>query len=214
MSRPSSWYLRRAGVDELDAIMAIERSVFARDAWSRQAMRAELASPSRYYLVAIPVQGGAAPDAAAGPEAAAQSAAQQAGQSAAAQPEALHGYAGLAVAGAQGDIQTIAVIPEMRGHGLGRVLMQQLLAEARQRGAAEVFLEVRADNPAAGGLYERLGFEAIAVRPRYYQPDDVDAIVMRLELGEPEAALAGSGAAPTAPDGGLGSVPGEEHPDG
>jgi ribosomal protein S18 acetylase RimI-like enzyme len=57
-----------------------------------------------------------------------------------------------------------------------------LLVEAAARGADDVLLEVRADNPTAQRLYERHGFEAIAVRPRYYQPDDVDAIVMRREV--------------------------------
>ena len=54
----------------------------------------------------------------------------------------------------------------------------------------EVFLEVRADNPGAQSLYESLGFEAIAVRPRYYQPDDVDALVQELVLTPPRTAPA------------------------
>jgi N6-L-threonylcarbamoyladenine synthase/ribosomal-protein-alanine N-acetyltransferase len=66
------------------------------------------------------------------------------------------------------------------------VLVQSLIAEARQRGASEVILEVRADNPGAQSLYDTLGFEAIAVRPKYYQPDGVDAIVMRLSIPGPE----------------------------
>ncbi len=46
----------------------------------------------------------------------------------------------------------------------------------------DVFLEVRADNPVAQALYESEGFIEIARRPRYYQPDDIDAIVMKLDL--------------------------------
>jgi ribosomal protein S18 acetylase RimI-like enzyme len=65
------------------------------------------------------------------------------------------------------------------------VLVQTLLAEARRRGASEVLLEVRADNPSAQRLYRTLGFEGIATRPHYYQPDDVDAVIMRLELAAP-----------------------------
>ena len=60
--------------------------------------------------------------------------------------------------------------------------MQTLLAEARRRGASEAFLEVRADNPGAQQLYRAFGFEGIAIRPHYYQPDDVDALIMRLEF--------------------------------
>ena len=93
-------------------------------------------------------------------------------------------YAGLsAVPGAeQADIQTIAVDATHRRLGVGTVLLQQLLGLAQGRGAREVLLEVRADNPGAEELYRRHGFARIAVRPRYYQPDDVDAIVMRAEL--------------------------------
>ena len=56
------------------------------------------------------------------------------------------------------------------------------LPAARDRGCAEVFLEVRKDNPRARGLYQRRGFKEIGVRRGYYQPSGVDAIVMRKDL--------------------------------
>jgi ribosomal protein S18 acetylase RimI-like enzyme len=68
--------------------------------------------------------------------------------------------------------------------------MLALIGEARNRGAGEVFLEVRADNPGAQTLYRTLGFEEIGVRPHYYQPDGVDAIVMRLTVPTPETTIA------------------------
>lgn len=154
-----TWQLRRATPADLDPIMAIESSVFAPDDWSRESMASELADPHGYYLVAFP------PD----------------------EPQRLEGYAGLrSPRGAeQADIQTIAVVPSARRGGLGRVLMGSLIAEARSRGAAEVFLEVRADNPGAQALYESLGFERLAVRPRYYR-GGIDAVVMRLVIPQPE----------------------------
>lgn len=147
--------LRRATLDDLDAIMQLETSTFTTDAWSRGSMRAELGGPHGYYLVA---------DA-----------------EAAAEEHELAGYAGLLapIGSGQADIQTIAVAPAARRRGLGRALMVALLDEARRREAAEVFLEVRADNPNAEALYGSLGFEQIAVRPKYYQPDGVDAHIMR-----------------------------------
>ena len=143
--------LRRAEAADLDAIMAIERATFPDDAWSASSMRAELTGPHGHYLVAVGDSG------------------------------AIEGYAGLlAPEGArQGDIQTISVIEAARGRGVGRALMEALLAEAERRGAVEVFLEVRADNETAQRLYATLGFERIAVRPHYYQPDNEDAWVMR-----------------------------------
>ncbi len=155
--------LRRATLDDLDAIMGLEAGTFASDAWSRDTMRAELGSRHGYYLVA---------EATAGQEGEPRQGAEFAG------------YAGLlAPAGSgQGDIQTIAVAPQARRHGLGRALMVALLDEARRRETTEVFLEVRADNPNAEALYVSLGFEQIAVRPKYYQPDGVDAHIMRVTL--------------------------------
>jgi len=155
-----TWLLRRAGVDDLDAIMAIETATFANDAWSREIMRSELANRHTYYLVAL--------------------------------GDGVEGYAGLRspFGIGQGDIQTIAVVESARGKGLGRTLMNALLSEARTRGAAEIFLEVRADNPGAQHLYENLGFEQIDLRKKYYQPDGVDAIIMRLTLPEPTVVIA------------------------
>ncbi|MCS5499236.1 ribosomal protein S18-alanine N-acetyltransferase [Cnuibacter physcomitrellae] len=146
--------LRAATLDDLDDVMALETSTFTTDAWSRESMAAELSSAHCRYVVAVDDDG------------------------------AFAGYGGVLVpAGSKdADIQTIAVAPERRGTGLGRRLMERLLAEAVDRGAREVFLEVRADNPVAQALYLSLGFEQIAVRPRYYQPDGVDALVMRASL--------------------------------
>jgi ribosomal-protein-alanine acetyltransferase len=143
--------LRRAQASDLDAIMALERAIFPDDAWSTASMRAELAGRHGHYLVAVDDAG------------------------------AIEGYAGLLApeGSGQGDIQTIAVSEAARGRGVGRRLMEALLAEAGRRGATEVFLEVRADNAPAQSLYVSLGFERIAVRPRYYQPDGEDAWVMR-----------------------------------
>ena len=159
-----TWQLRRAGGDDLEAIMTIETTVFVTDAWSPDVMRAELANPHNFYLVAFP----------------------------AGVPERIEAYAGLfAPYGAtKADIQTVAVAESARRGGLGRTLVQSLVNEARKRGADEVFLEVRADNPSAEQLYLAVGFEQIAVRTAYYQPDGVDALVMRLTIPEPRMAQA------------------------
>lgn len=145
--------LRGATPADLDAIMAIETATFPEDAWSSSAMRAELGSQHAWYLVAE--------DAEADPP--------------------IVGYAGLLAprGTGQADVQTIAVHESARGTGVGRRLLDALLGEAAARGAEEVFLEVRADNPLARGLYERSGFVEIAVRPHYYQPSGVDGVVMR-----------------------------------
>lgn len=153
--------LRRATPDDLAAIMPLETGTFGADAWSTDSMAAELASPHTYYLVAFQAD----------------------------TPHAIDGYAGLlAPRGArEADVQTIAVAEGARRNGLGRALLGDLIGEARRRGAAEVFLEVRADNPGAQNLYASFGFEPLGVRRGYYQPGNVDAIVMRLALTAEES---------------------------
>jgi [ribosomal protein S18]-alanine N-acetyltransferase len=96
-------------------------------------------------------------------------------------PEGIVGYAGLMCVEPIADVQTIAVVPEFEGKGIGTALLTDLIAEGRRRGAADILLEVRADNPRAQQLYIRFGFEQIHVRKKYYR-DGVDALIMRLQL--------------------------------
>lgn len=144
--------LRLATEADLGAIWAIESAVFGAEAWSRDLMRDELTADLRCYIVLVDEAG------------------------------TIIGYGGLLAVGSEGDIQTIALSPEARGAGQGRRLMNALLDAAEERGVREVFLEVRADNPVARTLYTSLGFEEIGVRPRYYQPDNVDAVVNKLQM--------------------------------
>jgi ribosomal-protein-alanine N-acetyltransferase len=182
--------LRRATLADLDGIMRLETSVFATDAWSREGMAHELASPDGWYLVAE--DAAAAEDAAGAADAGC--AAGDAGDAAGEVDTPLAGYCGLlALPGApDADVQTIAVAPQARRRGLGRALMTEMIDEARRRRVREVFLEVRADNPDAQRLYTSLGFEQIAVRPRYYMPDGVDALVMRLSVAPASSGAVGA----------------------
>ncbi|MCU1599198.1 MAG: rimI [Glaciihabitans sp.] len=155
--------LRKATPGDLDAIMAIETPTFGTDAWSPDTMSSELASEHTVYLVATESEAAASETA-----------------------QVVAGYVGLLAPLHNGDadIQTIAVAPSVRRRGLGRMLMVAALRHAVDRGDPNVFLEVRADNPNAQALYVSLGFEQIAVRPHYYQPDDVSAHIMRLTIPE------------------------------
>lgn len=94
------------------------------------------------------------------------------------------GYAGLSVTGGTADVMTIGVPPVAQGRGIARVLLDGLLAIATAAGVDAVLLEVREDNAPARRLYERSGFQQISVRRRYYQPGDVDALVLRRHIGK------------------------------
>lgn len=94
------------------------------------------------------------------------------------------GYAGLAVLADEGWVQTIAVRVDRRGRGVGAALLAALVVEARRRRVVAVLLEVRVDNAPALGLYERFGFERLAVRRGYYAGGTRDGAVLRLSLQE------------------------------
>ncbi|HLK12285.1 MAG TPA: ribosomal protein S18-alanine N-acetyltransferase [Candidatus Binatia bacterium] len=78
-------------------------------------------------------------------------------------------------------VLNIAVHPDHRGLGLGRMLLEAVLAEGRAGRARAVFLEVRAGNVVARRLYRHLGFHEVGLRRGYYGPGQ-DAIVMELRL--------------------------------
>ncbi|WP_326792667.1 ribosomal protein S18-alanine N-acetyltransferase [Streptomyces sp. NBC_00841] len=146
---------------DIDPVLQLEHELFPEDAWSAGMFWSELAhargpQATRRYVVAE------APD-----------------------TGRIVGYAGLAAAGDLADVQTIGVTRDHWGGGLGSELLTDLLKHATAFECAEVLLEVRAENTRAQKLYERFGFEPIGFRRGYYQPGNVDALVMRLHVQEP-----------------------------
>ncbi|MFI1730649.1 ribosomal protein S18-alanine N-acetyltransferase [Streptomyces acidicola] len=159
---------------DIDPVLELEKALFPEDAWSRGMFWSELAhargpEATRRYVVAV-------------------------------QGDRLVGYAGLAAgAGSDSgsgattaDVQTIAVARDQWGTGLGARLMAELLRAATSFDCAEIMLECRVDNVRAQKLYERFGFEAIGFRRGYYQPGNVDALVMRLSTAPESGPAAGA----------------------
>lgn len=90
------------------------------------------------------------------------------------------------VAGDEAELLTIAVHPDERRRGGGRILLEAAIDAAREAGAVAMLLEVGEDNPIARGLYDRRGFSTVGRRPAYYQRGanpKADAAIMRLVLG-------------------------------
>ncbi|MFD5398318.1 ribosomal protein S18-alanine N-acetyltransferase [Streptomyces sp. NPDC127097] len=149
---------------DIAPVLELERELFPEDAWSPGMFWSELAhargpSATRRYLVAereVPPRRPG--DGRAG---------------------RIVGYGGLAAVDGTGDIQTIATARDQWGSGLGARLLTELLGAATDFECHEVLLEVRVDNLRAQRLYERFGFEPIGFRRGYYQPGNVDALVMR-----------------------------------
>ncbi|TDK25738.1 ribosomal-protein-alanine N-acetyltransferase [Arthrobacter crusticola] len=164
-----SFSLRDLDYEDIKTVGSLEQELFPIDAWPLQMFYEEFFRPDTRRYIVAEVDG------------------------------AIVGYAGVMTIDTTADIQTIAVLPGHEGRGIGTAMLHELLAEAARRGAREVLLEVRADNPRAQLLYTRTGFTKISTRRRYYR-DGVDAWVMRLEL--PPGGAPGDGGPESGPNGG------------
>jgi ribosomal-protein-alanine N-acetyltransferase len=78
-------------------------------------------------------------------------------------------------------VSTIAVDSTCRRQGVARRLLAEGLLSAWQDGARQALLEVRRGNMAARLMYEQFGFLVVGVRPRYYQDNGEDAMLMNLQ---------------------------------
>ena len=90
----------------------------------------------------------------------------------------LAGYGAVCVIAGEGEIQRIAVLEEFRRQGLGRKLLDAMVAAARNRGARAMTLEVRESNEPAIKLYFSAGFRTEAQRKDYYRNPREDALIM------------------------------------
>ena len=75
-------------------------------------------------------------------------------------------------------INNLAIRPELRRRGLGRLLLQRVLEDAAAMGAPHATLEVRRSNSAAIALYEHAGFELAGVRTSYYTNPIEDGLIL------------------------------------
>ena len=90
----------------------------------------------------------------------------------------LAGYSLAWLGHGSGHLGNLAVAPEMRRHGVGSALLDDLLERAREVGVRSLTLEVRVSNFAAQWLYRRHGFRLAGLRRRYYRDTGEDALVM------------------------------------
>ncbi|SDY75865.1 [SSU ribosomal protein S18P]-alanine acetyltransferase [Micromonospora pattaloongensis] len=137
----------------IDEVLPMEADLFGPEQWSAAMFWNELAA-GHFYLVALDDAG------------------------------AVAGYAGLAVQPpAEAWVQNIAVRRDAQRAGVGRALLEALLAEAARRDVRSTLLEVAVDNAPAQKLYARYGFEPVGIRRGYYQPSNTDALVMQRQTG-------------------------------
>jgi len=138
--------VRRAAASDLDDLVALEERSFSSDRLSRAQYRRHLDSESALVLVASANH---------------------------------HLFLGSAVLffrkrSTVARLYSLATRPEARGQGVGAALLEAAATAARRRGSRALRLEVRTDNAAAIGLYERHGFRRIGRYAQYYE-DGADA---------------------------------------
>ena len=84
----------------------------------------------------------------------------------------------------EAELLLLAVAPDHRRRGIGRMLLDQFMDHARNVGASRVHLEVREGNPAVI-MYRQAGFNLAGRRPKYYRGrfgGDFDALTLSRSL--------------------------------
>lgn len=99
----------------------------------------------------------------------------------------LLGYIGSQACAPEADVMNVAVEPTARRRGVGRALLRALMARLRAQGMQSLTLEVRAGNQPALALYQRLGFQEVGRRPKYYVNPTEDACILRKELSHADS---------------------------
>lgn len=84
------------------------------------------------------------------------------------------GYMGLQIFSGEGYVTNVAVLPEYRGRGIAKALIEKQFENEMDF----ITLEVRESNTAAISLYIKMGFEKIGVRPNFYSNPNENAIIM------------------------------------
>lgn len=152
----NGFHLRPLAWADITRVAALEVELFGRSAWTMGMLSEELRGNGRWYVAAQPNGDGV--------------------------PAPLVGYAGLWFDGDNAHLMTIGVSSDVKGHGVGKSMLDALVVRAREIGAQSLILEVAVDNDAAIAMYRSRGFAQIGLRKRYYQPEDVDAFTMQLVL--------------------------------
>lgn len=149
-------------MDDLDAIMRVMGAAFDPaygEAWNRRQVSDALAMPNTHHILAG-ADGGYDPP-----------------------PQETAGFVLSRAAGHEEELLLIAVSPDARGRGVGSALLSRFIADAQERGASRLFLEMREGNEAER-LYRNFGFTVIGRRRNYYRSgtsDPIDAITYGLE---------------------------------
>ena len=139
---------RLASAADLDGVLAIEEASF-NNPTTREWYEGELKRPEVCFIYVMRIPG-----------------------------HAVAGFCAFWLVAEQAHINNLAILPELRGRGLGTQLLEAITAEAAHLGAAMLTLEVRQSNEPARRLYERAGFFQEGLRKNYYTNPVEDALIL------------------------------------
>jgi [ribosomal protein S18]-alanine N-acetyltransferase len=146
--------LRRATAADLQAVASIEGASFS-DPWSARAFLPLLNESSTLFLVVADEES---------------------------KEGEILGYAVAWFVADEAELANLAVAPGARRRGIGALLLEHVVGEAKARRCRAMYLEVRESNASARTLYRRHGFHEIGRRVRYYVAPQEDALVLRRSL--------------------------------
>lgn len=150
--------LRRMRRADVPAVAAIEDAAFS-PGWPRTAFLRELEQNKVARYIVLTREPVAKPGAAA----------------------EMIGFAGCWLLLDEAHVVTVAVAPEHRRNGFGRLLVHGLIDLARREGMAVATLECRVSNTPARALYRDYGFYEVGTRRHYYADNQEDAVIMTTE---------------------------------
>lgn len=87
------------------------------------------------------------------------------------------GYLAMTYCLDEAEVNIVAVTHNYRRKGVAKTLFEKAFELLKEKGVSKIFLEVRRNNHSAKALYEKLGFEYISVREKYYSGIE-DALIM------------------------------------
>ena len=152
--------IRQATINDVPAIISLERASQFASHWSEDAYRTAFApgAPARVVLVCEDEN--------------------------ADRENRLRGFLLARIGGEECELENIVVAAEFQRRGIGTQLMQGLIQAAREHRALQILLEVRESNAAARSLYGKFAFEITNRRQCYYHNPTEDALLYALELEE------------------------------
>ena len=91
------------------------------------------------------------------------------------------GFAGLKVILDEANIMNIVVKKDFRHHGIGSILLEDLINYSKSINLKTITLEVNENNLSAIRLYDKFSFDRLGIRKKYYNGES-DAIIMSKHL--------------------------------